>query len=35
MISADGFGADVTSWRATQRAAWGALADIERDKRQS
>jgi hypothetical protein len=26
MISADGFGADATSWQAVQRAAWRALA---------
>lgn len=25
MISADGFGAGATPWRAVQRAAWGAL----------
>jgi hypothetical protein len=25
MISADGFGADATPWRAVQRAAWSAL----------
>jgi len=29
VISADGFGADSTPWRAVQRAAWAALRQAE------
>jgi hypothetical protein len=29
MVSADGFGADATPWRAVQRAAWQALNRAE------
>jgi hypothetical protein len=33
MISADGFGADATPWRATQRAAWETLNKPEHRRR--